>query len=212
MNEVLESPVQVPAQTAISPVTPPATSRAISPARLAHVVLRSSQFDALVEWYQTVLGATIAFSDGKLAFLSYDDEHHRIAVLNFPGLKPQTAGVAGVHHVAFTYASLGELVATYERLDKAGIRPVTCINHGPTTSMYYADPDGNQIELQVDNYETVEKAGEFFYSPAFASNPIGVDFEPAELARRFYSGEDEAQIKQRPDGGARGLDTLTALR
>ena len=197
MNQVLESRPQS------------AVSAVISPARLAHVVLRTSQFDALVDWYKTVLGAKTAFSDGALAFLSYDEEHHRIAVLNIPGLPRQPDGVTGVHHFAFTYASLSDLVATYERLDKAGIRPVLCINHGPTTSMYYADPDGNQIELQVDNYDTVEEAGEFFYSPAFAKNPIGVDFNPVDLARRFHAGEDEATIKKRPDSGARGLDTLS---
>lgn len=196
MNQVLESRPQA------------AVKAAISPQRLAHVVFRTSQFDALVEWYKTVLCAKIAFSDGNLAFLAYDEEHHRIAVLNIPGLQRQPDGMVGMHHMAFTYASLSDLVTTYERLDKLGIRPVTCINHGPTTSMYYADPDGNQVELQVDNYDTVEEAGTFFYSPAFATNPIGVDFEPAELARRFYAGEDEAAIKKRPDSGARGLDTL----
>jgi hypothetical protein len=74
--------------------------------------------------------------------------------------------------------------------------------------MYFADPDGNQVELQVDNYDTVKEAGDFFYSPAFAMNPIGVDFKPDELAARFYSGEDEAALKKRPDSGPRGLDTL----
>ena len=69
--------------------------------------------------------------------------------------------------------------------------------------------DAHQIELQVDNYDTVEEAGEFFYSPAFAKNPIGVDFNPVDLARRFYAGEDQAAIKKRPDSGARGLDTLS---
>ena len=199
MSEVLESRTPIDASTA-KPI--------ITPDRLAHVVLRSSQFDALVHWYTTVLGAKIAFSDGNLAFLSYDEEHHRIAVLNMPGLAPQREGTAGVHHMAFTYATLSDLVSTYERLEAVGIRPVCCLNHGPTTSMYYADPDGNQVELQVDNYDTVQEAGAFFYSDAFARNPIGVDFEPAELARRFHSGEDEASIKKRPDGGARGLDTL----
>jgi catechol 2,3-dioxygenase-like lactoylglutathione lyase family enzyme len=199
MNEVLEPRTQA---------GPGSTKPVISPDRLAHVVLRSSQFDALVHWYTTVLGATVAFSDGNLAFLSYDEEHHRIAVLNMPGLAPQREGTAGVHHMAFTYASLGDLVNTYERLAAEGIRPVCCLNHGPTTSMYYADPDGNQVELQVDNYDTVQEAGAFFYSDAFARNPIGVDFDPAELARRFHAGEDEASIKKRPDGGARGLDTL----
>ena len=74
--------------------------------------------------------------------------------------------------------------------------------------MYYSDPDGNQIELQVDNYPTVEEAGDFFFSPAFAKNPIGVDFDPAELARRLRAGEDELAIKVRPDSGARGVETI----
>ncbi len=196
MNRVIES-------------RPRSVSKAvISPDRLAHVVLRSSQFQEMVDWYTTVLGATVAFSNGALAFLSYDEEHHRIAVLNIPGLQTQPDGMTGVHHMAFTYASLADLVATYERLEGLGIRPVCCLNHGPTTSMYYADPDGNQVELQVDNFDTVEEAGKFFYSPEFSKNPIGVDFEPAELARRFHAGEDEAAIKKRPDSSARGLDTL----
>ena len=183
-------------------------SSAVSPTRLAHVVMRTSQFDALVNWYQTVLGARVVFIDGSLAFLAYDEEHHRIAVIHVPGLKRQPDGTAGVHHIAFTYASLKELISTYERLEESGIRPAWCVNHGPTTSMYYADPDGNQVELQVDNYASVEEAGEFFYSPAFATNPIGVDFKPAELARRFRAGEDEAAMKRRPDSGARGVESI----
>src|SRR3546814_5178524 len=97
-------------------------------------------------------------SNELLAFLSYDEEHHRVAILNVPGLQPQPEGVVGVHHCAFTYATLADLMATYERLRDKGIRPVFPINHGPTTSMYYADPDGNQIELQVDNYDKIEDA------------------------------------------------------
>lgn len=38
-------------------------------------------------------------------------------------------------------------------------------NHGPTTSLYYRDPDGNQIETQVDNFETAEEATAFMNSP-----------------------------------------------
>ena len=200
MSQILEANTGTGAKKAIE--------TGMSPSRLAHVVLRSSQFDALVNWYTTVLCARVAFTDGNLAFLAYDEEHHRIAVLNIPGLQRQPDGMTGVHHMAFTYASLSDLVATYERLEKLSICPVTCINHGPTTSMYYADPDGNQVELQVDNYDSVEEAGKFFYSPAFAKNPIGVDFEAADLAKRFHAGEDETSIKMRPDSGARGLDSL----
>lgn len=199
MNQVLASPADAAAQ-------PPA--RAISPTRLAHVVFRTSKFDQLVSWYQTVLGAEIAFSDGSLAFLNYDEEHHRIAIIHIPGLQDQPAGMCGMHHMAFTYASLSDLIATYERLEKLGIQPVWCVNHGPTTSMYYADPDGNQVELQIDNCDTVEEAGRFFYSQAFTTNPIGVDYLPGDLARRLRAGENETAIKQRPASGARGVETI----
>src|SRR3546814_842151 len=127
-------------------------------------------------------------SNELLAFLSYDEEHHRVAILNVPGLQPQPEGVVGVHHCAFTYATLADLMATYERLRDKGIRPVFPINHGPTTSMYYADPDGNQIELQVDNYDKIEDATAFFYSEAFAENPVGVEFDPDKLLRRLRAG------------------------
>ena len=83
---------------------------------------------------------------------------------------------------AFTYSTLGDLIGTYKRLQAMGIRPTVTIDHGPTTSMYYTDPDGNNIELQVDNFETAEEAQEFFESDAFAKNPVGVLFDPDELA------------------------------
>src|ERR1700729_1238215 len=88
----------------------------VSPAQLAHFVLRTSRFDELVDWYKTVLGAQAAFENELLSFLSYDTEHHRVAILRVPDLADQKEGVAGVHHCAFTYGSLGELMATYERL------------------------------------------------------------------------------------------------
>jgi hypothetical protein len=71
--------------------------------------------------------------------------------------------------------------------------------------MYYADPDGNQIELQVDNYDKIEDATAFFYSEAFAENPIGVEFDPEDLLRRLRAGEPEEDLKRRPDIGKRGL-------
>lgn len=184
-------------------------ARAITPpTRLAHFVLRTSRFREMIDWYKTVLGAEAAFENDILAFLSYDEEHHRVAFLNMPGLEEQKDGVAGFHHAAFTYDSLGDLMATYKRLRDLGIKPIFPINHGPTTSMYYRDPDGNQIELQVDNYDDIEDATAFFYSPAFAENPIGVEFDPEDLLRRVEAGEDQAVLKQRPDIGQRGLEAV----
>ncbi|SCB26799.1 VOC family protein [Cupriavidus alkaliphilus] len=181
------------------------------PTKLAHFVLRTSRYREVVDYYQTLLCARPSFANEVLTFLTYDEEHHRIAVLNVPALGAQQAGVAGVHHVAFTYGSLADLVANYEHAKRKGIEPVWCTNHGPTTSLYYRDPDGNQLELQVENFDTIEESTQFFFSPAFAENPIGVDFDPAELARRFHAGEPEAELKRRPDSGPRSLDATVRL-
>lgn len=184
------------------------TSPMVSPSRLAHVVLRTSRFEEMVEWYTFVLNGTLAYKDAGIAFLAYDDEHHRVAFINIPGLGEQPDGIAGVHHVAFTYDRLVDLLENYARLKDVGVLPVLPINHGPTTSLYYADPDGNQIEFQVDNFPTVEEAGKFFFTDAFATNPIGVNFDPDALRARLLAGEDEAVLKARPVSGPRGVDAI----
>ena len=47
--------------------------------------------------------------------------------------------------------------------------------------MYYRDPDGNRVELQIDNFATAEEGQAWMLSPAFAQNPIGVEYDPDEL-------------------------------
>jgi len=180
----------------------------VSPSRFAHVVFRTSRFAEMVAWYKMVLNATPAFENEGIAFVAYDEEHHRVAFINIPGLGEQPDGIAGVHHVAFTYDRLGDLLDNYARLRDRGILPLLSINHGPTTSLYYGDPDGNQVEFQVDNYATVEDAAEFFFTDAFAINPIGVNFDPETLRARLLAGEDEAALKLRPTSGARGVDEI----
>src|SRR5258705_3896946 len=95
----------------------------VTPKQLAHVVRRTSRFAAMLEWYQAVLGAEVVHSDEMLAFLTYDDEHHRIAIAQLPGLEDQPPLAAGTDHIAFTYADFGDLLYTYERLRRAGIEP-----------------------------------------------------------------------------------------
>ena len=136
-------------QVATASRTLPKASQRISPQKFAHVVLKTANFDAVIAWYATVLQARVAFRNDFIAFLTYDDEHHRVAVINNPGSPAPDPAAAGVHHIAYTYAELGELLSTYRRLKAAGIKPARCINHGPTISMYYKDPDGNRVELRT---------------------------------------------------------------
>ncbi|MFN5614778.1 MAG: VOC family protein, partial [Brevundimonas sp.] len=90
----------------------------VSPAKLAHIVLRTPRYDEMIAWYIKVLDASLAFGTPLISFITYDDEHHRVAFVNMPQIGDCDPMAAGLDHVAFTYGSLRELIATYERLKK----------------------------------------------------------------------------------------------
>jgi len=166
-----------------------APERRIVPKKMAHFVVKTLNLAASVRWYKLVFQAEAIFDNGKLAFLYFDDEHHRIVIGELPGLDPLNTKAIGFDHVAFTYASMEDLLSTYVRLKSAGIEPYFKIDHGPTTSLYYHDPDGNQIELAVDNFSSITGAHNYFRSAKFARNPLGVEVDPDDLVRRWTAGE-----------------------
>jgi catechol-2,3-dioxygenase len=170
----------------------------IRPAKLAHIVLKTNRYKELIHWYQRVLGAEVTHGDKMGTFLTYDDEHHRIAILNMPSL-PQTRAMSGVDHFAFTYHSLSDLLATYERLKKAGIEPVWPVNHGATFSFYYRDPDANIVELQVDVFASREATNAFLTDGRFAINPIGIDVDPEEILARHKAGASDEELMRWPE-------------
>ncbi len=173
----------------------------VAPAKLAHVVLKTppERVKLVLDWYKTVLEAETMFETDHFGFVAYDGEHHRVAVLGLPGTEHRIDGRAGMHHMAFTYANLSDLAHTYNRLKGEKITPEYSINHGPTTSMYYFDPDKNMVELQVDNVPE-EKFAEYFANGEFTANPIGVKFDPDELFGRLAAGEPEESLLPRPPG------------
>ncbi|MBS9376567.1 VOC family protein [Rhodococcus sp. B50] len=170
-----------------------------SPERLAHVVFQTNDVPRLRDWWLNVLEAKVQYGNDRICFLAYDDEHHRLALANLAdGYKPHDPDTLGMHHVAFTYATLADLIATYERLRDEDITPWWQIHHGPTLSLYYRDPDGNQAEMQVDVYETVDEANEFMFGPEFAANPIGIEFDMEDLIARRKAGESDSELIKRP--------------
>lgn len=185
MSETLHSPSGAP----------------ISPVKLAHVVLRSKSYQASIDWWLNLLGAHVQFSSPFLCFLTYDEEHHRLAIINAPDSQDANPAAAGVDHFAFSYGDLDSLLASYQRLKAGGVTPYWCINHGPTTSLYYRDPDNNQVELQVDNFQTGEETAAWFHSEAFRRNPIGVAFDPDVMVERRRAGTPVAMLLEQEAAG-----------
>jgi catechol-2,3-dioxygenase len=165
----------------------------IRPQKFVHVVYRTRRFEQMIEWYKIVFDAKVLHQNPALAFLTYDDEHHRFAFANLDVLKAddtetEKQGLVGVDHLAYTYSSLDDLLDNYEQLKEQGITPYWCVHHGVTASMYYKDPDGNQMEFQVESFDSVDEANDFMCSPAFASNSIGVEYDPEDWLAQKKSG------------------------
>ncbi len=170
------------------------SDRTVNPAdpietpRLAHVVLKANAFEDMLDFYLNLLGARIVNKSDFAAFITYDDEHHRMALINIGPGKPKDTDSAGLDHIAFTLKDLGDFFRQYKRLKAQGVTPFWTINHGMTTSMYYHDPDGNGVEFQVDNFATQAELDAFFASGKFDANPIGVNFDIEQLLALYESG------------------------
>ena len=89
--------------------------------------------------------------------------------------------------------ALDDLFGQYERMKVRGVSPYWTINHGMTLSAYYRDPDGNQVETQVDSM-SMEEADAFMAGPLFAANPIGINVDFEELIARHRAGASFASI------------------
>jgi catechol-2,3-dioxygenase len=175
------------------------------PTKLAHVVYQTRRFEEMLDWYQKVFAAEVVYQNPLIAFLTYDDEHHRFAFINMSAFKPdgvEAAGRAdtGVNHVAYTFANVGDLLETYARLKRAGVTPYWPVHHGVTLSLYYQDPDGNRMEFQVDCCASAAEAQAFMHSDVFAANPIGVEIDPEALLAQYRGGAPVETLLAQPTG------------
>ncbi|EXJ74298.1 uncharacterized protein A1O5_02594 [Cladophialophora psammophila CBS 110553] len=184
------------------------SDKVLSPSVLAHVVLRTQKFKEMVDFYTTFLGGHITHGNDWIAFITYDHEHHRIALIQLPDTGPKVPTSCGLHHIAFSFASMSDLLLSYCHRKARGILPFWSVNHGTTTSIYYKDPDGNMLETQVDNFDTSAESTEYMKSKSFAENPVGVDFDPEDLISSIKKGEPETDLKRRADIGPRGPPNL----
>ena len=183
-------------------------------ATLHHVNLKTTRLREMIDWYGTVVGLKPQHVAPIGAFLTNDAASHRLALFAFPGMSDDVDkdSHTGLHHTAFEFSSLDELFGNFARLRTLGITPSVCLDHGPrdrseqeeargqtasarAISMYYADPDRNVVELQVDNFHDWAKSSEYMRtSQEFAANPIGVLFDPSRAYDAFQTGKTHEEL------------------
>jgi catechol-2,3-dioxygenase len=169
-----------------------------------HVNLKTTRLQEMIDFYRELVGAEVVFQDAVGAWLSNDGANHRIALLAFPNFvdDPEKETRTGMHHSAFEFGSFEDLNASYLRLREAGITPALCLDHGMTFSYYYADPDGNNVELQVDCFGDWAKSKEWMRaSDEFKANPIGQFVDPERVAVDHDAGMSFEEIHGKASAG-----------
>lgn len=165
---------------------------------VSHYGLRVRDLRAMLDWYQKFLDAEIRHDMGFGAFMTFDDEHHRIVIFTTDDTVEKDPKAGGIEHIALGLPDFASLADDYERLKRYGIIPALPVNHGFTTSLYYNDPEGNQIELSVDNFETKDECRAWMQTDdmAEAMKPpnFGDVFDPEELVRMVREGASRAEL------------------
>ena len=176
--------------------------------KISETILKTGRLDEMKAWYENLLqvapffehapaegskagdfGGQTRASDLRMCFfrLSLDYPNTQtIGIFEEPGTGLDAArGAPGLHHMQLMAASLEDLCAQFERLRAGGLHPHRSADHGPMTSFYYRDPDGNNVEITAQNFPTLEAMVAFMASDEFKANPSGAEIDPEEYVARF---------------------------
>ncbi len=192
----------------------------LKPPRISEIVLKTSKYETLRVWYQGVLGVAPFYehapkgparerlpgeqeraSDLRLSFFRVHLEHpyaQVVALFEVHGLRDGPTGDPGLHHMQLRNACMDDLFTRYERLKALGVRPHRMANHGPGTSFYYRDPDGNIVELSSSNFETQADYLAYFTSESYRRNPSGIEIDADAYIARYRSGVPLAELVKIP--------------
>ena len=121
---------------------------------LGHLVLKVTDLERSEQFYSGLLGlpVTARFDEQGMNMTFFTlGNHHDLAIMKVSGEgTPAGEQSTGLHHVAFCIGnSLDDLKDAKAHLEQAGVTPVP-IDHDVTKSLYFDDPDGNNVELYVD--------------------------------------------------------------
>jgi catechol 2,3-dioxygenase len=122
---------------------------------IGHVNLRVADQEASKRFYRDVLGFLIAEEDPEHGgvFMTLGENFHTLDIGQHP--EPETAqrpqrGQIGLGHIAFQVGSYAALRDAYTHLVGKGVAILRATNHINQRSFYFADPDGNTLEIYYE--------------------------------------------------------------
>jgi catechol 2,3-dioxygenase len=122
---------------------------------LAHVVFYVRDLERSLAFYRDVVGLTVVglIFGGRAVLLTGDRTHHELLLIRVgdaPG--PLTGRRLGLYHVGWKVGEgLNDLRRARDRVEAAGYAVAGMSDHTVSQSLYLHDPDGNEVELFVDD-------------------------------------------------------------
>jgi catechol 2,3-dioxygenase len=116
------------------------------------VVLKVRNLERSRRFYSEVLGLEVMFDIAGMAFLaSHRRDHHEVGLVEVGAEAEAPRGPqVGLAHVAFRLSDEAELIKAYRELKERQVPISFTVHHGITKSVYFLDPDGNQLEVYCD--------------------------------------------------------------
>ena len=149
-----------------------------APVAFSHLGINVHDLARMEDFYTRVLGLLVS-DRGTLAggptlvFLSRDpDEHHQIVLVTG---RPVETGYNVVNQISFKLPSLADLKTMHARVRDAGVKEFRIVTHGNAWSIYFADPEGNRVELFVDTP---------WHTPQPLAEPFDIEAPVATIERQ----------------------------
>jgi glyoxylase I family protein len=143
-----------------APSRPPSTARGVH-----HMALICSNVEQTIQFYQELLGFPLVelmenrdYKGSTHLFFDIGNDN-LLAFFDFPGLglEPGVESIGSVQHIAISTDSV-QLERIKARLEERGIAYLGP-DRGVTTSIYFKDPDGIQIELIAEPLRIMDGRG-----------------------------------------------------
>src|SRR5438477_6769127 len=158
----------------------------------SHFGLYVTDLPRMEDFYTRQLGLLVSDRGSlpggpALVFLSRDpDEHHQLVLVTG---RPPGVDYNVVNQISFKLPTLADLQAMHTRVCEEGIKEFRIVTHGNAWSVYFADPEGNRVELFVD-------------TPWHTPQPFAEPFD-LEAPAEAIMAETEALCRSRPGFASR---------
>ncbi len=169
---------------------------------IGHVNLRVADEQASKRFYRDILGFAIAEEDPDHGgvFMTLGENFHTLDLGQHPSpaeaQRPRRDQI-GLAHIAFQVGSYRALRDAYTHLVKSGVAILRATNHVNQRSFYFADPDGNTLEIYYEMPHALELFADGRSDDDEALPVSGKDDPlPAWLLEDWPGPEMEAQIER----------------